>query len=70
MPADPLPPVCAGLIANVKAYEILTAEAAVTGNRNAARQALLVHPLGPEADQVGDVLEDLIRTNKPYLPQF
>jgi len=54
----------------VKAYEILTAEAAVTGNRNAARQALLVHPLGPEADQVGDVLEDLIRTNKPYLPQF
>ena len=70
MPADPLPPVSAGLIANVKAYEILTAEAAVTGNRNAARQALLVHPLGPEADQVGDVLEDLIRTNKPYLPQF
>jgi 6-phospho-beta-glucosidase len=54
----------------VKAYEILTAEAAVTGNRNAARQALLVHPLGPEADQVGDVLEDLFITNKPYLPKF
>ena len=70
LPAEPLPPVCAGLIANVKAYEILTAEAAVTGNRNIARQALLAHPLGPEADQVGKVLEDLLQINKPYLPQF
>jgi 6-phospho-beta-glucosidase len=70
LPVEPLPPVCAGLIANVKAYEILTAEAAVTGKRNAARQALLVHPLGPEADQVGAVLEDLLKTNKLYLPQF
>lgn len=68
--ADPLPPVCSGLIAQVKAYEILTAEAAVTGDRNAAYQALLAHPLGPSADQVSAVLADLLETNKAYLPRF
>ena len=68
--ADPLPPVCSGLIAQVKAYEILAAEAAVTGDRNAAYQALLAHPLGPPADQVSVVLEDLLETNKVHLPQF
>ena len=70
LPADPLPPVCSGLIAQVKAYEILTAQAAVTGDRRLAYQALLAHPLGPMADQVGPVLEDLLETNRPYLPQF
>ena len=68
--AEPLPPVCSGLIAQVKAYEILTAEAAVTGDRNAAYQALLAHPLGPAADQVSAVLADLLETHKAYLPQF
>ena len=68
--AEPLPPVCSGLITQVKAYEILTAQAAVTGDRNAAYQALLAHPLGPAADQVSTVLEDLLETNKPYLPAF
>lgn len=70
LPADPLPPVCFGLLAQVKAYEQLTVEAAVRGDRNAAYQALLAHPLGPPADQVEAVLEDLLETNKAYLPQF
>jgi len=68
--AEPLPPACSGLVAQVKAYEILAAQAAVTGDRNAAYQALLAHPLGPSADQVSAVLEDLLETNKPYLPAF
>ncbi|MFO7663021.1 MAG: hypothetical protein R6X18_10565, partial [Chloroflexota bacterium] len=38
--------------AQVKAYEILTAEAAVKGDRDAAYQALLAHPLGPPANQI------------------
>jgi 6-phospho-beta-glucosidase len=70
LPAEPLPPACFGLLANVKAYELLTVEAAVHGDREAAYQALLVHPLGPKADQVQAVLDDLLETNKPYLPQF
>lgn len=70
LPIDPLPQVEAGLIAQVKAYELLTVEAAVHGNRTAAYQALLAHPLGPSADQVQAVLDDMLSTNRQWLPQF
>jgi 6-phospho-beta-glucosidase len=70
LPAEPLPPVCEGLIAQVKAYELLTVEAAALGDRDAAYQALLAHPLGPPADHVSHVLDDLLETNRHYLPQF
>jgi 6-phospho-beta-glucosidase len=68
--AEPLPDACFGLLAQVKAYEKLTAEAAVSGDRNAAYQALLAHPLGPTADKIAGVLEDLLQTHKRHLPQF
>lgn len=68
--ADPLPLACFGLIAQVKSYEILTVEAAVHGNRDAAYQALLAHPLGPAADKVETVLNDMLAINRDYLPQF
>ncbi len=70
LPTDPLPPAGFGLLAHVKMYEVLTVEAAVHGDRDAAYQALLAHPLGPQADQIQTVLEDLIKTNRAYLPQF
>ncbi len=70
LPANPLPQACFGLVAQVKAYELLTVEAAVHGDRKALYEALLVHPLGPEAAQVKPVMEDLLQTNRAYLPQF
>ncbi len=70
IPAAPLPAACFGLIAQVKKYELLTVEAAVHGDRTAAYQALLAHPLGPTADQAQDVLEDMLETNRAWLPQF
>ena len=70
LPMAALSPVCAGLIAQVKAYELLTAEAALTGNRKLAYEALLAHPLGPSADKVQEVLDDLLETHKAYLPLF
>jgi len=70
LPAEPLPPACFSLIAAVKSYELLTVEAAVHGDRLAAYQALLAHPLGPSADNIQAVLEDLIETHRDYLPQF
>ena len=69
IPTDPLPLVCFGLLAEVKAYELLTVEAAVHGDREAAYQALLAHPLGPESEDVEAVLDDMLETNQPYLPQ-
>ncbi len=68
--AAPLPPACFGLLAQVKAYEQLTVEAAVHGDRRAAYLALLVHPLGPAAGQVSAVLDDMLTTHRAYLPQF
>jgi 6-phospho-beta-glucosidase len=70
IPAEPLPPTCFGLLAHVKSYEILAVEAAVHGDRKAAYEALLTHPLGPSADKVQTVLDDLLETNRSYLPQF
>jgi 6-phospho-beta-glucosidase len=70
LPAEPLPPVCLGLLAHVKAYELLTVEAAVHGDRRAAYQALLAHPLGPASDQVPAVLDDMLATHRAFLPQF
>jgi 6-phospho-beta-glucosidase len=70
LPAEPLPPVCFGLIAQVKAYELLTVEAAVQGDRGAAFQALLAHPLGPKADQIQEALDDMLDTHRQYLPNF
>lgn len=70
LPAEPLPLACFGLLAQVKAYELLTVQAAVHGDRQAAYQALLAHPLGPTADRVQEVLDDMLETNREYLPQF
>jgi 6-phospho-beta-glucosidase len=70
LPAEPLPAVCFGLLAQIKAYELLTVEAAVHGDRDTAFQALLSHPLGPDADKIQIVLEDMLETHKPFLPQF
>ena len=66
----PLPPSVFGLVSQIKVFELLTIQAAVNGDRTAAYQALLAHPLGPESDQVEAVLKDMLETNKKYLPQF
>lgn len=70
IPTDPLPPAQFGLLTHVKAYELLTVEAAVHGDRRAAYLALLAHPLGPSADKIDALLDDLLATNQAYLPQF
>jgi 6-phospho-beta-glucosidase len=70
LPADPLPQACFGLLAAVKSFELLTVEAAVHGDREAAYQALLVHPIGPKADRIAAVLDDMLEIHKEFLPQF
>ena len=70
LPARPLPPPADGLVRMVKAYELLTAEAAVTGSVEAALQALVAHPLGPGADRAPAFWDDLLLTHAHYLPAF
>jgi len=66
----PLSPKLRGLLQQVKAYEELTIEAAVTGDRNAALQALVANPLVPSFEVAKVVLEDLIEAHAEHLPQF
>jgi 6-phospho-beta-glucosidase len=70
IPNRPLPASCYALVAAVKSFELLTIEAAINGDRRAAYEALLAHPLGPPADQIQTVLEDMLETNRNFLPQF
>lgn len=60
-------PIIRGLMQNIKAYESLTVQAAVTGDREAAFQALLEHPLTPDATGCKALLDDLLEVNRPHL---
>jgi 6-phospho-beta-glucosidase len=70
LPAEPLPLFADGLLRSIKAYELLSVRAAVTGDRDAAMQALVVHPLGPDADRAAGVLEDMLEVHRAFLPRF
>lgn len=59
-----------GLIAEVKNYEQLAVEAAVEGDRDKARLALLTHPLVREYALVEPLLTAILEAHKDDLPQF
>ena len=56
----PLAPELLGLVQHVAAYERLTAEAAVTGDVDTARKALLTHPLVGQYEVTNQLLERLL----------
>ncbi len=59
-----------GLIQAVKSYELLTVQAAVSGDYNTALQALICNPLVKPTNAAKRILDDIIKENKKYLPQF
>ncbi|WP_432699423.1 6-phospho-beta-glucosidase [Kluyvera cryocrescens] len=65
-----LPTAIRGLIQSVKAFEELTVDAAITGNRQTALLALSVHPLVPSAEIAEKILTDYLAANRDYLPQY
>lgn len=65
-----LPVSVRGLVQAVKAYEQLTIEAALTGDRTLAIQALLAHPLVPSAEVATGLVKELLEAHKANLPQF
>jgi len=68
--AEPLPLFADGLLRTVKAYELLTVEAARNGDRDLVLKALVTHPLGPQIIDAIKVMEDMLNTNREYLPNF
>jgi 6-phospho-beta-glucosidase len=68
--ADPIPFSAQSLVYAMKAFEILTVEAAISGDRDKAVEALVANPIGPDADQAWPLLEDLLAENSDFLPRF
>jgi len=48
----------------------LTVDAALTGDRNLALQALLADPMIPSIEVAENLLDDLLKAHADYLPQF
>jgi 6-phospho-beta-glucosidase len=70
LPVSIVPEQAKGLIAAVKTYERLTIEAAITGDRGIALQAMASHPLVPSVNVAKALLDEMLEHNKPYLPAF
>ncbi|WP_438297787.1 6-phospho-beta-glucosidase [Sporosarcina sp. FA15] len=65
-----LPPELNGLIQQIKAFEQLTIEAAVTGNKQKALLALTTNPFVPSSKVAKLLLDEILEVNQAYLPQF
>src|SRR6185312_8632857 len=67
VPAPPLLPEQAGLVAAVSAYEELAVEAAVEGGRDRVYRALLAHPLVAQHTKAERLTGDLLAANHDHL---
>ncbi|NEA44776.1 6-phospho-beta-glucosidase [Streptomyces sp. SID10815] len=67
LPAAPLDPLYAGLVANVTAYEELALDAALRGGRERVFRALLAHPLIGQYAYAETLTDQLIAHNREHL---
>ncbi|MDQ3871731.1 MAG: 6-phospho-beta-glucosidase [Chloroflexota bacterium] len=70
LPLAPMDPAIRGLVQQVKAYEELAIQAAVTGDRAIALRALLTNPLVARWDIAEPLLAALLAANRSHLPRF
>ncbi|MCE0496111.1 6-phospho-beta-glucosidase [Vibrio salinus] len=66
----PFPTDTLRMIQLMKEYESLTVNAAVTGNLNDAKRALILNPIVNTGMVLDDALMETVRENAAYLPQF
>lgn len=65
-----LPVAVRGLVQQIKSFEQLGAEAAVTGSYEKALLALTINPLVPGDNVAEELLNRLLKAHHNYLPQF
>ena len=70
LPQPPLAPELLGLVQHVAAYERLAVSAALSGDREDARKALLAHPLVGQWGLVEDLVDRLVDADAEHLPLF
>lgn len=59
-----------GLIQQIKSFERMVVEAAVTGDYNTALVAMTINPLVSSEKKAKILLDDLLEAHKEHLPQF
>ncbi len=65
-----LPVAVRGLVQQIKSFERVAAEAAVTGDYHTALLAMTINPLVPSDTIAKQILDEMLEVNKPFLPQF
>ena len=65
-----LPVAVRGLVQQIKSFERVAAEAAVTGNYHTALLALTINPLLPSDKVAKEILDEMLEAHKEHLPQF
>ncbi|ELQ0052843.1 6-phospho-beta-glucosidase [Listeria swaminathanii] len=65
-----LPIAINGIIQEIKTFERLTAEAAVTGDYDKALFAMTINPLTPSESVAREILDEMLEAHKEYLPNF
>ncbi|SMH67890.1 6-phospho-beta-glucosidase [Latilactobacillus curvatus] len=66
----PLPTAERGWLQMMKSMELLTIEAAITGDYGTALQAFISNPLVPSGETATRVMHELLIAHNAYLPQF
>ncbi|GAA1777446.1 glycoside hydrolase family 4 [Actinomadura chokoriensis] len=66
----PLPAPVRGLTQAIHAYERLASDAAVTGDRRTALQALMAHPFVRSKHTAEKILDEGLAVHRDHLPQF
>ncbi len=65
-----LPVAVQGLVQQIKSFERVAAEAAVTGDYNTALLAMTINPLVHSDKVAKEILDEMLEAHKEYLPQF
>ncbi|MFO1442091.1 6-phospho-beta-glucosidase [Bacillus sp. Bva_UNVM-123] len=65
-----LPVPVRGLVQQIKSFERIAAEAAVTGDYNTALLALTINPLTPSDKIAKAILDEMLEAHKEHLPKF
>lgn len=58
------------LVQQIKSFEVISEEAAVTGDYNTALLAMTINPLVPSDKIAKQLLDEMLEAHKEYLPQF
>ncbi|SHE69370.1 6-phospho-beta-glucosidase [Seinonella peptonophila] len=66
----PLPRSIRGMIQQMKAFEELVVEAAISGNYQVAYQAMIMNPLIPSDQKAKTILDEMLEAHRKDLPQF